>query len=99
MRCYNDIEEVTSSLTGGLDVPRSIQIGILVIVSRLDDNEDDDNNNNSIQTVLYYLCAGTTATRPVTQTAQEHKENTKTEATNEITNQKRKKNIHIRITA
>jgi len=31
------------------------------------------------------LCAATTATRPITQTAQEHKENTKIQATNEIT--------------
>jgi hypothetical protein len=55
VRCYNDIEEVTSSLTSRLDGPRSIQIGILVIVFRLADDKDDDsnkknnnNNNNSI---------------------------------------------------
>jgi hypothetical protein len=48
VRCCNDIEEVIPSLIGGLDIPRSIQIGILVIVSRLiDDNNDSYSNNNN----------------------------------------------------
>lgn len=47
-----------------------------------------------IQSVRYYLCADTTATRPITQTAQEHKENTTIEATNETTHQKCKTKKH-----
>jgi hypothetical protein len=104
VRYCTDTEEVTSSLTSGLDVLRSIQIGILVIVFRLlddndDDDDDDNNNNNSIQSFRYYLCAGITATRPNTQTVQEYKENTKIEAANEITHQKCNKKSHLRITA
>lgn len=54
----------------------------------------------SIQSVRHYLCADTTATGPITQAAQEHKENTKIEATNETTHQKCKtKKTHLRITA
>jgi hypothetical protein len=53
---YNDIEEVTSSLTSYLDVPRLIHIGILVIVSRcVDDNDDDDNNNMIIIIIIIIL--------------------------------------------
>jgi hypothetical protein len=38
-----------------------------------------------INSVPHSLCAVTTATRPITETAQEHKENTKIQATNENT--------------
>jgi hypothetical protein len=44
---YIDIEIVTSSLTSGIDVPRSTQIGILVIASRIVDDNDEGNNNNN----------------------------------------------------
>jgi hypothetical protein len=54
VRCYININIVTSSLTSGLDVPRSTQNGILVFVSRSvddkdddDDDDDDDSNNNN----------------------------------------------------
>ena len=33
-----------------------------------------NNNNNNI--IIYHLCAGTEATQPVTETAEEHKKNT-----------------------
>jgi len=46
VRCYSDIEEETSSLTGGLDVPRSIQKRILVIVSRIINDNDGGSNNH-----------------------------------------------------
>jgi hypothetical protein len=62
-------------------------------------NNNNNNNNNSIKSVRYYLYAGTTATRLITQTAQEYKKNTKIEAIKEITHQRYKKTSHLRITA
>jgi len=32
--------------------------------------------NNNYNLIIYFLCVGTTATRPITETAQEHEENT-----------------------
>jgi len=52
-----------------------------------------------INLVLYYLCAVTTATKPITETAQEHMENTKIQATNENTYKRGNKKSHLRITA
>jgi hypothetical protein len=47
---------------------------------------------------FHYLCAGTTATRPITETAQEHTKSTQTQATNENT-LKRNNKSHIKIMA
>jgi len=49
--------------------------------------------------VPYYLRAATTATRPNTETAQEKRENTQTQATNENMYKRGNKKSHIRITA
>jgi hypothetical protein len=37
-----------------------------------DDDDDDDDDDNSVQfnSILYYLCAESTATGPITDTAQ-----------------------------
>ena len=42
-------------------------------------NDDDDDDNS----IVHYLRAGTTVTRPIIQPTQEHKENTKILKTNE----------------
>jgi len=56
------------------------------------------NNNKNNNSVLCCLCAGTTATRPVTETAQVQKANTNIQA-NEITYTRGNKKSHLRITA
>jgi len=64
VRCYSDIEEVISSLTSWLDVPRSIQMRMLVIASRIIGNNDDDINNininnNDNNSILFYSISST----------------------------------------
>jgi hypothetical protein len=54
-------------------------------------------NNDSIHfnSIIYYICAGTTATRSITEAALEHKENTKIQTTKEITYKRYNKKSHI----
>jgi hypothetical protein len=106
VRGYKNIEEVTSSLTSGLDVPRSIQSWILVIVCRLVDDNDDDmyninNNNNSFllgQFVIIYVLAQ----QPQGQINRQHRkirkiQRYKQQMKSHIKNVKKKS--HLRITA
>jgi hypothetical protein len=44
---------------------------------------------------IYYLCAGTTAVRPVTETAQEHTKVHKLQTTNESTSKRDNKKSHV----
>jgi hypothetical protein len=44
----------------------------IVVVNSCSSNSNSNSNNNSIQfnSILYFLCAESTATRPITDTAQ-----------------------------
>jgi hypothetical protein len=55
------------------------------------------NNNKNNNSILCCLCAGTIATRPVTETAQVQKANTKIQSTKEITYTRGNTKSHLRI--
>jgi len=57
-----------------------------------DDDDGDDDDGDDDNSIVYYLRAGTTVTRPIIQPAQEHKEYTKIQKTNENTYKRGNKN-------